>query len=163
MEALHTFLTSTEGKYETIIMSIKQEDQASLLFSQLVHSAVYNGPGGRDMWFLENRIPTLGDVRGKVVLFSRFGGDGQGWEGGLEGLGIHPTTWPDSEKQGFEWWLKGTKVKTHDWYLFHFFHFLSLTASQVFSEIAVISSISHVCSLTSRRFPRFLTFPRKPI
>jgi 1-phosphatidylinositol phosphodiesterase len=115
VEAVHTFLTSPEGKNETIIMSIKQEDRASLLFSQLVHSAVYNGSGGRDMWFLENRIPTLGEVRGKVVLFSRFGGNGEGWEGGLEGLGIHPTTWPDSRKEGFEWWLKGTNVKTHDW------------------------------------------------
>jgi 1-phosphatidylinositol phosphodiesterase len=115
VQALHTFLTSSEGKNETVVMSVKQEDQASLLFSQLVHNAVYKGPGGKDMWFLENRIPTLGEVRGKVVLLSRFGGDGQGWEGGLEGLGIHPTTWPDSKPEGFAWWLKGTKVKTHDW------------------------------------------------
>ncbi|KAF8531624.1 PLC-like phosphodiesterase [Gautieria morchelliformis] len=110
VEAVHTFLTTPEGKNETIIMSVKQEDRASLLFSQLVHSAVYNGSGGRNMWFLENRIPTLGEVRGKVVLFSRFGGNGEGWEGGLEGLGIHPSTWPDSKKEGFEWWLKGTNI-----------------------------------------------------
>lgn len=96
-------------------MSIKQEDQASLLFSQLVHDSVYNGPGGREMWFLENRIPTLGEVRGKIVMLSRFGGNGEGWENGLEGLGIHPSTWPDSKEEGFEWWLKGTQVKTHDW------------------------------------------------
>jgi 1-phosphatidylinositol phosphodiesterase len=38
---------------------------------------------------------------------------GAGWENGLERLGIHPTTWPDSEKDGFEWELKGTIVKTH--------------------------------------------------
>jgi 1-phosphatidylinositol phosphodiesterase len=69
------------------------------------------------MWFLENRIPNLGEVRGKVVLLSRFGGNGDGWDGGLEGLGIHPTTWPDSEKNGFEWELKGTRVRTHDWYI----------------------------------------------
>ncbi|KAF8579476.1 PLC-like phosphodiesterase [Ramaria rubella] len=115
LKAVHIFLTSPAGKTETIVLSVKQEDQASLLFSQLVQKAVYNGPGGRDMWFLENRIPTLGEVRGKVVLFSRFG-DGEGWENGLEGLGIHPTTWPDSSEDGFEWWLKGTQVKTHDWY-----------------------------------------------
>jgi len=68
------------------------------------------------MWFLENRIPTLGEVRGKIVMLSRFGGNGEGWENGLEGLGIHPSTWPDSKEEGFEWWLKGTQVKTHDWY-----------------------------------------------
>ena len=114
-------------------MSIKQEDFAvtpAPLFSQLVHQKIISGPGGwseqenmeglkaqadRGMWFLENRIPTLGEVRGKVVMFSRFGGNGAGWENGLEGLGIHPTTWPDSEKNGFEWELKGTLVKTHDW------------------------------------------------
>ncbi|KAF8528239.1 PLC-like phosphodiesterase [Hysterangium stoloniferum] len=116
LTTVKTFLTSTDGQTETLVMSIKQEDQASLLFSQLVHEAVYHGPCEEDMWFLENRIPTLGEVRGKIVLFSRFGGDGEGWEDGLEGLGIHPTTWPDSEEDGFEWWLKGTQVKTHDWY-----------------------------------------------
>ena len=51
------------------------------------------------------------------MLFSRFGGDGAEWDGGLEGIGIHPTTWPDSEKEGFEWELKGTNVRTHDWWV----------------------------------------------
>lgn len=74
-----------------------------------------NRDGYRGMWFLENRIPKLGEVRGKVVLFSRFGGNGAGWEGGLEGMGIHPLTWPDSLKEGFEWLCKETLVKTHDW------------------------------------------------
>ncbi|KAF8968324.1 PLC-like phosphodiesterase [Flammula alnicola] len=128
---VHAFLTSPIGSKETIIMSIKQEDFAitpAPLFSQLVHETITRGPGGwmesnapisgvnRGMWFLENRIPKLGEVRGKVVMLSRFGGNGDGWEGGLEGLGIHPTTWPDSEKNGFEWELKGTRVRTHDWY-----------------------------------------------
>ncbi|OBZ75824.1 hypothetical protein A0H81_04797 [Grifola frondosa] len=49
-------------------------------------------------------------------MFSRFGGDGSGWEHGLEGLGIHPTAWPDSEKSGFIWQCKETLVRTHDWY-----------------------------------------------
>ncbi|KAJ1310467.1 hypothetical protein OPQ81_007200 [Rhizoctonia solani] len=49
-------------------------------------------------------------------MFSRFGGDGKEWEGGLEGMGIHPTTWPDSDQKGFDWNLKGTTIRTHDWY-----------------------------------------------
>ncbi|KAF8162837.1 PLC-like phosphodiesterase [Crassisporium funariophilum] len=130
---IHAFLTSPIGSRETIVMSLKQEDFAitpALLFSQLVKEAIVRGPGGwdesdakakakgvnRGMWFLENRIPRLGEVRGKVVMLSRFGGNGAGWERGLEGIGIHPTTWPDSEKNGFEWELKGTTVRTHDWY-----------------------------------------------
>ena len=128
---IFNFLSSPIGSKETIVMSIKQEDFAvtpAPLFSKLVRNTITHGPGGwgeskmqekktdyKGMWFLENRIPKLGEVRGKVVMFSRFGGNGAGWENGLEGLGIHPTTWPDSEKNGFEWELKGTIVKTHDW------------------------------------------------
>jgi 1-phosphatidylinositol phosphodiesterase len=99
-------------------MSIKQEDFARnppLEFSRLVHEEIFNGPGGRDMWFFENRIPTLGEARGKVVLFSRFGVNGEGWDGGLEGLGIHPLNWPDSPKTEFSWQCKETLVRTHDW------------------------------------------------
>lgn len=128
---IFTFLSSPIGSKETIVMSVKQEDFAftpAPFFSQLVRDTIVHGPGGwdeseiqanagvdRGMWFLENRIPKLGEVRGKVIMFSRFGGNGDGWENGLEGLGIHPTTWPDSEKNGFKWELKGTIVKTHDW------------------------------------------------
>ncbi|RPD59203.1 PLC-like phosphodiesterase [Lentinus tigrinus ALCF2SS1-7] len=116
---VHDFLTAAKTCREALVMSIKQEDFATTplpYFSQCVHDEIMNGPGGRDMWFLENRIPTLAEVRGKVVMLSRFGGDGSGWENGLEGLGIHPTAWPDSAKDGFTWTLKGTLVRTHDWY-----------------------------------------------
>jgi 1-phosphatidylinositol phosphodiesterase len=115
---LYDFLTDPASCRETIVMSIKQEDFAITPpsdFSALVHKEIRMGPGGIDMWFLQNRIPLLGEVRGKAVMFSRFGGDGAGWEGGLEGMGIHPTQWPDSEKGGFTWSCKNTLVKTHDW------------------------------------------------
>lgn len=127
LQTIYTFLTSPEGSRETIVMSIKQEDFAvtpTKLFSWLVRETMMASPGGwststnnTGMYFLQNRIPQLGEVRGKVVLFSRFGGDGAEWDGGLEGIGIHPTTWPDSEKEGFEWQLKGTNVRTHDWWV----------------------------------------------
>ncbi|KAI0694163.1 PLC-like phosphodiesterase [Cerioporus squamosus] len=119
LSTIHEFLTAPETCHEAVVMSIKQEDFATTplpYFSECVHEEIMDGPGGRDMWFLENRIPTLGEVRGKVVMLSRFGGDGSGWENGLEGMGIHPTAWPDSEKDGFTWTLKGTLVRTHDWY-----------------------------------------------
>ncbi|KAF7305177.1 PLCXc domain-containing protein [Mycena kentingensis (nom. inval.)] len=120
--SVHDFLTSPEGSRETIIMSIKQEAPSSV-FSHLVHDEIYAGAGGRDMWFFESRIPTLGEVRGKVVLFSRFG-NGDGWENGLKGMGIHPTYWPDSEKRGFKWMCNDTVVRTNDWY--HIPSFLSI-------------------------------------
>ena len=130
---VYDFLKSPVGQTESIIMSIKQEDGELTppgVFSQMVRNAIIFGPGGgwvglktvgsnvnQGMWFLENRIPTLGEVRGKVVLLSRFGADGSAWPEGLEGIGIHPKAWPDSRKEGFEWDLKGTRVKTHDWYV----------------------------------------------
>ncbi|KIP02632.1 hypothetical protein PHLGIDRAFT_32127 [Phlebiopsis gigantea 11061_1 CR5-6] len=119
LAVIHAFLTAEKTKRETVVMSIKQEDFATVRsehFSQLVHDEIASGPGGRAMWYLDNRVPALGEVRGKVVMFSRFGGDGDGWEGGLEGLGIHPTTWPDSAREGFSWECKNTVVRTHDWY-----------------------------------------------
>ena len=118
LSTIHEFLTATKTCRETIVMSIKQEDFAttsSALFSQLVHDEIMNGPGGWGMWFLDNRIPTLGEARGKVVMLSRFGGDGAGWDRGLEGMGIHPTAWPDSAKNGFTWQCKNTLVRTQDW------------------------------------------------
>lgn len=119
LSILQAFLTAPATSKETVVMSIKQEDYKTTplpTFSQSVHDEIMNGPGGFAMWFLENRIPALGEVRGKVVMLSRFGGDGSIWENGLEGLGIHPTAWPDSDKAGFTWTLKGTLVRTQDWY-----------------------------------------------
>ncbi|KAI0003361.1 PLC-like phosphodiesterase [Russula compacta] len=116
---LHAFLTCATSARETIIVSIKQEDydvNSPELFSTLVREEIEASPGGIGMWFLENRIPTLGEVRGRVIMFSRFGGDGAAWEGGLEGMGIHPTDWPDSAKQGFTWTCKDVLVRTQDWY-----------------------------------------------
>lgn len=120
LTVVHDFLSAPETCRETIVMSLKQEDFTKVdwsTFSEKVRGEISEGSGGRDMWFLENRIPFLGEVRGKVVMFSRFGGDGSGWEGGLEGMGIHPSTWPDSLKNGFTWKCKDTLVRTHDWFV----------------------------------------------
>jgi 1-phosphatidylinositol phosphodiesterase len=118
---LHAFLTSPSSARETIVVSIKQEDfntQSLEAFSTLVREEIEAGPGGINMWFLENRVPTLGEVRGKVIMFSRFGGDGAAWEGRLEGMGIHPTSWPDSAKEVFSWTCKDVLVWTQDWCVF---------------------------------------------
>ncbi|KAG8796688.1 hypothetical protein FRC16_009530 [Serendipita sp. 398] len=100
-------------------MSIMEEASfmpSSPLFSTLVRDAIMNPPSKKSMWFLENRVPTLGEVRSKIILFSRFGGTGEGWEGGTNGVGIHPTRWPNNQREGFEWDLEKTRVRTQDWY-----------------------------------------------
>ncbi|KAF5379866.1 hypothetical protein D9757_007180 [Collybiopsis confluens] len=118
LSTVFTFLTAPPSSRETIVMSVKQEDYATTplpIFSRLVREEFITGLGGLDMLFLENRIPKLGEVRGKIVLLSRFGGNGAEWEHGLEGLGIHPMIWPDSEKDGFSWECKDVHVRVHDW------------------------------------------------
>ncbi|EJD46135.1 PLC-like phosphodiesterase [Auricularia subglabra TFB-10046 SS5] len=105
----YDFLDSPEGRSETVVMSVKPEDN-SPWFNALVWLHV---EAARSRWFLEHRIPRLGEVRGKVVMFSRFGG--RGWPADV-GVGIHPPLWPDSVQQGFEWTLGNTLVRTQDWY-----------------------------------------------
>lgn len=100
-------------------MSIMEEDSfvpSSPLFSKLAHDSIISAPSSRDLWYLEPQVPTLGEVRGKIVLFSRFGKNGEHWENGLNGLGIHPSRWPDNVREGFEWEMACTRVRTQDWY-----------------------------------------------
>ncbi|KAG8953986.1 hypothetical protein FRC04_000970 [Tulasnella sp. 424] len=68
-----------------------------------------------NMWYLENRVPYLGEVRGKIIIFSRFG-DGTGWTNGIEGMGIWNTTWPNSVTPGWNWDVKDTTFQSQDWY-----------------------------------------------
>jgi 1-phosphatidylinositol phosphodiesterase len=68
---------------ETVIMSIKEENsQSGTAFSTLFNSYVAGNPA---LWYLGSDVPTLGAVRGKIVLFRRF----QGSEG------IDAADWPD--------------------------------------------------------------------
>ncbi|WRT63949.1 uncharacterized protein IL334_000876 [Kwoniella shivajii] len=117
LRVLHDFLGSHPS--ETIILSIKEETPPwHPHFSQILYKAF---EPFLDRWFLEERIPTLGEVRGKGMLLTRFDKDKDGnglWE---KGMGIHPSTWPDSRKDGFEWECNGTTVRTQDWYRVHTF------------------------------------------
>lgn len=54
---------------ETIIMSLKRDNGGSSedAFDTFFDNYLNND----DPWYLENRVPTLGEVRGKIVLFNR--------------------------------------------------------------------------------------------
>ncbi|KIY48267.1 PLC-like phosphodiesterase [Fistulina hepatica ATCC 64428] len=164
LSTIYAFLIHPDTCRETVIMSLKQEDynvNPPPVFSKKVHDEIFSGPGGRDLWFLENRIPKLGEVRGKIVMLSRFGGDGSGWDYGLEGLGIHPTTWPDSAREGFEWRCKETLVRTHDWYAIP--SFLSIPEKVVLASRILVppedtsESVLSVSYFSAASFP--LAFP----
>ncbi|RXK42450.1 hypothetical protein M231_00004 [Tremella mesenterica] len=113
LNSVHTFLDAHPT--ETLILCIKEEAPPfNARFSSLVYD---NLRPYLHLWFLEQRIPSLGEVRGKAILFSRFerkeDSESKAWP---DGMGIHPTTWPDSRKEGFEWDCGGTPVKIEDWY-----------------------------------------------
>lgn len=60
-----------ENPRETIIMSIKKD--RGMIFQEQFFKSFYNRyiRGNEDKWFLENRIPTLDECRGKIVLMRR--------------------------------------------------------------------------------------------
>lgn len=136
LSTVHTFLTAPSTSGETIVMSIKQEDSDTHRFSNLVRQEIVASSGGLGMWYLEHRLPTLGEVRGKVVMFSRFGGNGDGWDNAA--IGIHPPIWPDNDRNGFIWNCQDALVQTHDWYAIP--SFLSIPEKVALSTDVLVAS-----------------------
>ncbi|GAK66430.1 PLC-like phosphodiesterase [Moesziomyces antarcticus] len=102
---VYTFLSTSPR--ETVLMSVKQENNMAG-FLDAVFGYINKNPAA---WYLGTGIPRLGDVRGKVVLVSRFGSSNQ------QPGGIHPPIWPDSSPTAFSYTLPdGRTVVTQDWY-----------------------------------------------
>lgn len=59
---------------QTIIMSVKEESSASDNDPNVTFQARFKQycDVNSGLWYLENRIPAMGEVRGKIVLFRRF-------------------------------------------------------------------------------------------
>ena len=109
LSVLHSFLSTHPT--ETLLLSLKEESPPfHPRFSSLVYEAFIPH---FDHWFLEERVPILGEVRGKGMLLTRF--DRQEDKEWVDGMGIHPCTWPDSRRDGFEWWCRETRVRIQDW------------------------------------------------
>jgi len=87
LNATIAFLNSNPT--ETVIMSVKEEYNASgdtRSFEATFDSYVAKNPG---KWYLGSSIPTLDQVRGKIVLFRRFGASSTP-------KGIDASNWPDN-------------------------------------------------------------------
>lgn len=98
---------------ETIVMFIKEETPPwHDDFSRMVYEVFNETP---ELWNFSDHIPRLGDVRGRGTLISRF--DKRQPDEWPNGMGIRPTTWPNSRQEGFEWDCYGTKVRTIDWFV----------------------------------------------
>lgn len=74
-----------ENPSEFILMSVKPEhttENCTRTFEETFKQSYYDPT----LWFTEDRFPLLNEVRGKIVLFSRFGGS----------LGIKTHGWKDN-------------------------------------------------------------------
>lgn len=75
------------GAQETLVMSIKSE--ADSVDMQRCLETTYISPT-RHRWWLDSRVPSLEQARGKIILFSRYG------QMHDPDLGLHPPVWPDN-------------------------------------------------------------------
>lgn len=84
LKTCYDFLKSNPS--ETIIFSLKEDlTVVKKPFKDVAQEYIKKGG---DMWFTENRIPTLGEVRGKIVLINRFDSSCE--------LGIKTSGWRDN-------------------------------------------------------------------
>lgn len=94
------FLKAHPG--ETIIMYVKEEGTATnttLSFEKILNDYIKSAP-----FYTGNTVPTLGTVRGKIVLMRRFPGS----------IGIDQTNWPDNST--FDVSVGGTAFHVQDEY-----------------------------------------------
>ncbi|RMZ79098.1 hypothetical protein DV738_g3439, partial [Chaetothyriales sp. CBS 135597] len=86
----------SENPTETLILSLKREGTGKGTDEQLsqILKKHYTNP---KQWYTEPRLPTLGEVRGRIVLFRRFILDPPlRAEWGGRGWGINATGWADN-------------------------------------------------------------------
>lgn len=77
---------------ETIIMSVKKDRGFKGPFDKIFFSSLYNKYiANNPVWFAENRIPTLGEVRGKIVLLRRCKSNAK------EGRGLDFSVWKNQK------------------------------------------------------------------
>ncbi|CBQ69076.1 related to 1-phosphatidylinositol phosphodiesterase precursor [Sporisorium reilianum SRZ2] len=102
---VYAFLQTNVG--ETVLMSVKQENNMAGFLDAVFGYVNQN----KAAWWLGTGMPTLGEVRGKIVLISRFGSSDS------QPGGFHPPIWPDSSPTPFSYTLPdNTTVWTQDWY-----------------------------------------------
>ncbi|GAP84812.2 putative 1-phosphatidylinositol phosphodiesterase [Rosellinia necatrix] len=98
VDTVYAFLAANPS--ETIIMSVKREGTGrgtDQKLSKLLKEKFYNA----EQWYTEPRLPTLGEVRGRIVLLRRHVNDKSlDGEWGGRGWGLDASVWPDNCEDG---------------------------------------------------------------
>ncbi|KAH7403609.1 phosphatidylinositol phospholipase-like protein C [Cadophora sp. MPI-SDFR-AT-0126] len=112
LNTVHSFLDANPS--ETVIISLKREGVGKATDQQL--SKILHTHYANDVtrWFVQNRIPTLGECRKKVVLIRRFALDDslKGEQGG-KGWAIDAESWPDNCVDGT---CSSGEIRVQDFY-----------------------------------------------
>lgn len=112
VDTIFAFLN--ENPTETVIMSVKREGvgRATDEHLSLILKEHYANDSTR--WFTENRIPTLGEARSKIVLLRRFGIH-ESLQGGNDGTGwaMDAESWPDNCADGL---CTSGEIRVQDFY-----------------------------------------------
>jgi 1-phosphatidylinositol phosphodiesterase len=94
LEQCYRFLN--ENPSETIIIQFKNDSnkEMEVCFDNLYYRYIKNN---EDKWYLENRVPTLGEARGKIVLIRRCKMDLNNKEFTDENTGIDFSRWVEQD------------------------------------------------------------------
>jgi 1-phosphatidylinositol phosphodiesterase len=97
---------------ETIIISLKREGVGKSTDQHL--SRILKTHYVNDRWFTDNRIPTLGEARNKIVLIRRFAlDDSLKGENNGKGWAIDAESWPDNCADGI---CSSGEIRVQDFY-----------------------------------------------
>ncbi|KAG0649917.1 1-phosphatidylinositol phosphodiesterase [Hyphodiscus hymeniophilus] len=110
----HIFAFLDANPSETVIVSLKREGigkSTDQHLSKILHEHYADDPR---RWFTENRIPTLGEVRKRVIVIRRFALD-DSLKGENNGTGwcIDAESWPDNCADGL---CSSGEIRVQDFY-----------------------------------------------
>lgn len=112
VEVVHAFLDANPT--ETVIMSLKREGISRANDAQLSQILHKHYTAGDARWFTDNRIPALGEARGKIVLMRRFGlHESLHGENGGKGWCLDAESWPDNCADGM---CASGEIRVQDFY-----------------------------------------------
>ena len=89
VDSIYAFLRRNPS--ETVLVSVKNEGKEdNAAFFRYLRQYIERCP---HRWYTENRVPAVGEARGKMVLLRRFSLQGVSADDGSSGLNLQPALW----------------------------------------------------------------------